>query len=1555
MFRVIFKSSILRLKRDFVLKRNRSAEGYVKQLLFTKGLRHVLDWDGDAVYLNLTRDNEHVTILVFSHTGIVLGLPATYLEMVQEHSLPIVMGNRQYLRFAENHWTWDSYVGELVDSYKDHTAFEPFFEITDIPEAQGLVDVALGVLGPRSDESVSKLIDTLVRPTEITMAAKITAVFSHLVSSKHDSPASIIASAYTLAYIVMPQHVSKFIDLCVNTCSTIPVAQVFDDSLLKALLGTVFSVLMLGALPRRGLVNNIVKNMGDITRIFAAGPRALDNYKEILSSVYDSILFYMWGTKTSKLQELEHLVEGLANWEKQVLEILTLDFRMEIVKSESKCKLVESLYFEGFRYSSILDSLRLPPTQLVHFRRLFDAVHNMFKMVDDMGVAPYSPRRAPLTIYLYGGPGVGKTSIVSLIGARLLSKRDRNLGKDWQNQMYYRNTAQDFWDGYHGQMITVYDDFAQVKDCQTNGNMEFLELIRTGNIAPFPLHKASMQEKSKSFFSSEYVICTSNVGRPNVSSLVEEKALFRRFDVCVEVQIAEKYLTFGKLDPNKQKNILGTVNFDPRIYEFIPYRMVDFSSIHMSRSVRYSFSQFMDTLYEKDNKCGKFEQSVIDYINTEMPAAEVVDDVVLPYDAFEIGDDDYDYAPGTLRWEILGDISAYFTEYIKDPLGVTGRLINRGLVKYHPSQFKPTSWYVSGAWNAVSQNYKLIGGVLATLGVLFVGAKTYQHFTKSSPSAEPAYVPLNLVEGSGDNLTRATKPIVREVVSGDDVTGKTRVHVEAVSGDNMTTKPGVVVEMTSGDNLTRSPKIMIEGMPAVEGTTDVNCNEIANNVLPKNLYRLYTVDNDGNVAFRLMGYFVRGKLLLTVAHFLPYIKNYPKLLLRNAYAEFQVFTNEIVVHPLADTRDEDKDAMILEMPKYVQPHPDLTKHLVSRSDLHRFTSCQGIVTLLNETNFGVCPSQIHTPITSIEGVVYSDGPQTRLIRNGYMYRAATSKGYCGAPLLIEANAIQRKIVGLHVAGHLATSMGYSISITSEDIDRALAQCRPVSQCDQNDLPMAHSTYTPEGSFTPLGQINTFYAQPRKTDIVPSPIHDKVTKHTTLPSVLKPGRGLNPLETGLKKAGAVPPLIKKKYLDRAFNSIKQTLMFEKASFRRKLTLEEAVFGIEGEEFINSINRKASPGFGWSKKTEPGKPGKSTWMGEDQNWFIHDDLKHAIMNMENELQNNKRVRTYWIDTLKDERRPIAKVQAGKTRVFANGQMDYLVLLRQYTLGFLDHVMKNRIFNGIAVGINPTSFEWSQLVQHLRKVGDNMIAGDFSSFDGSVSAQILSYVVRLCQDFYDNKFDNEIELLFQEILFSRHVNGDKIYQWNHAHPSGSPVTAVLNSLVVNFLVRCTFYHAIENTSYAGASFDEKVRVIAYGDDVIFSVHPSVHEVYNPNTVVTAMGLFGMTFTDEKKSGTVFPFRSITDVSFLKRGFVNRGGIWRAPLEIEVILESLNWVRDENMVDVAFLENLKGQMENLAEHGEDVYNHWVPVIRTAVVNANISFVFQTYEEVEEVLVERF
>jgi hypothetical protein len=488
----------------------------------------------------------------------------------------------------------------------------------------------------------------------------------------------------------------------------------------------------------------------------------------------------------------------------------------------------------------------------------------------------------------------------------------------------------------------------------------------------------------------------------------------------------------------------------------------------------------------------------------------------------------------------------------------------------------------------------------------------------------------------------------------------------------------------------------------------------------------------------------------------------------------------------------------------------------------------------------------------------------------------------------------------------------------------------------SDVDQDHPSVTvPQGDFIPLGKIDRNLRGNGRSNIVASPLQKTYEYNdytpTTAPAILHRtfvnGEYVDPLEKGLRKCGVKTALIEKNKLEAAFKHYSNKIFNNiDSNHCRVLTHEESISGIEGDQYADAINRRSSPGYPWSDQTQ-GHVGKTKWLGKDDIFiYDHPELVQALNYREERAKQGLRTPTYWVDTLKDERRSLEKVAAAKTRVFSAGSMDYIILFRKYFLGFNAHVMKEKIDNEIAVGINVYSPEWDRLARHLSSQGPKVIAGDFSNFDGSLNPQIVAKIVDLINEWYDDGEENARvrRVLWEEITSSHHIFEDNVYSWTHSQPSGNPATTIINSLYNSISMRIVYQIVMADTPFASLKyFNQFVSMISYGDDNVVNINEMIIEHFNQLTITEGYSQIGMTYTDEAKTGVLVPFRSLADVKFLKRGF-RKDVRFYAPLELDVIMEMPQWVKTDLNVVENTVVNVETALRELSLHPEPVFNKY-------------------------------
>jgi len=759
--------------------------------------------------------------------------------------------------------------------------------------------------------------------------------------------------------------------------------------------------------------------------------------------------------------------------------------------------------------------------------------------------------------------------------------------------------------------------------------------------------------------------------------------------------------------------------------------------------------------------------------------------------------------------------------------------------------------------------------------------------------------------------------------------------------ENETRKTPPLMQIYSDNFLVPTMKVGLEctpmlpsDVPAVQSSRDPCARQIATKLI-KNVYYLECCDAQRRtVRGVLRGFFIRGRVMLTARHFRPYVEQATHLHIANGFnpSGWDVPTSALKLWDVTDAAGELKDQMLIEFPRLIPDHGDLMDHLATSEEISKFTVTRGCLVVPGDYIY------IHHSDVSAQDrpVTYNDDVQKRTyhLRTGYVYAMETQAGDCGSPLLALNAHLRRKIIGLHVAGGGTDWKGFSSPINAADIKRALEntqlEARVGLQLDTLVKEVTNNVSMPEGNFVPVGVPAFVVRNPTKTSFVPSSIQGTWREPITRPAALKSfmtDRGVvDPLMNGLKKAGENPVALEPNFLSAAVNAVSWLLKRDPAR-ARVCSLEEASCGIEGDSFAVGIPRSTSAGYPYKFMTK--KPGKKEFLGETKDDpFIHPQLRKEVEQRIQRALEGERYPTLWCDTKKDERRPIAKVQEGKTRIFSAGPIDFTLAFRQYFLGFAASVMENRIDNEIAVGTNVYSSDWMRIAEKMRSKGTKVIAGDFSNYDGTLNPEMLWAVLDVINDWYQGTAEEAQvrTVLWKEIVNSVHVYDGTVYLWNHSQPSGNPLTAILNSVYNILSLRYVWISITVGTKYhTMGAFAEHVAAITYGDDNTLNVSDEVIALYNQVTMAEAYAKIGMTYTDETKSGQMVPFRTLEDVQFLKRKFVYDKELarWRAPLTLETILEMPNWVRKTPDIntDAQTCLNVEAAVRELAIHGKEVF----------------------------------
>lgn len=805
----------------------------------------------------------------------------------------------------------------------------------------------------------------------------------------------------------------------------------------------------------------------------------------------------------------------------------------------------------------------------------------------------------------------------------------------------------------------------------------------------------------------------------------------------------------------------------------------------------------------------------------------------------------------------------------------------------------------------------------------------------------------------------------------------------------------------SGDSKTsRSTRLQRRTKNAYRGKhshhADFNSSQISQS-LYRQQYALLTTTNTGVTYLAGFATAIRGTVFLTNRHIVKNIERTIRmgLITKDSYIDFKNVNNQegmriragqildTVVYPEIDLSNglTERDYCCFSIGK-MNSFKDITSLFATEKDLSqinttRATICTQNVQITGNTsrvnnyvNRDVTATMevrdevaIRQPGGGLKYVNFDDAmeahPDDRVVimETWSVVDPHVFMGQCGSPLVLHNTKCQGKIAGiLSIADKSGRTPCMYEPITREDIDDLLSKFPTDAKvAHTNDVFSALNINTemepklPEGNFIPIG-VAPSPGRATKTTLRPSVLHNQIWPCTQAPASLTPvtidGERIDPLWNGLKKCGEPSTQLDPKILNEAVRGYENHINFrqyslweaQKCNFRRQvLTFEEAIVGVEDDPFIRAIDRSTSPGYPYTLDNKD--KGKQAWFGKDQEYDLKspkvEALRKEVDQAIEQLKRGERMLTVWTDTLKDERKPLIKRH--RTRVFSMGNILYLVVARKYFGEFASWMQQNRTINGISVGINPYSSEWHYMAQKLKSLGDNIVAGDFSNFDGTLSSEILSAIADIANRWYDDGPENAQirRSLLLEICHGIHIVEGNVMQWNKSLPSGNPYTALFNSIYNNIAMRYVF---IDQTGLPMKIFDKYIFMVAFGDDNLISIHRNLIEKFNQKVMAEGFKKIGMIYTDEAKSSELISHRSLDEVFYLKRAFRfdEVAGQYVAPLKTETLEQSVQWYRHCPDPSRATADIIENALMEAAYHDKEYFDQYREKIVNFLTNSD-------------------
>lgn len=807
---------------------------------------------------------------------------------------------------------------------------------------------------------------------------------------------------------------------------------------------------------------------------------------------------------------------------------------------------------------------------------------------------------------------------------------------------------------------------------------------------------------------------------------------------------------------------------------------------------------------------------------------------------------------------------------------------------------------------------------------------------------------------------------------------------------------------SNAENAPKSSKNDIK-FPRLETQMGVPPEDVGAELPYKNTYKIILEKVDGGQTALGQILFVEGNLAVMPAHFKM---DYDEMTQGNVVLRSCAQGGHVVRIPIKEfkklgtVRVKGCDLLFMRFDRHmVKSFRSIRNHFLTEANLKQFFKNK-----TNHVRLDVCrvtrgTDYVNAPVshcTFVSNVCEFKRAACNLARAGPTdalceYNMPTVAGDCGAPLTIcePRHYGGAGLLGIHVAGRVGpvNRTGFATVITREivleardilctykdDVDASLKDMGvTVKPCTSAETANILQSGLVGGSFEIIGTVDKTVHVSKKSKLHPTPIQeerlwgecpvapahlapimiDGELKHPAIEAVRAYQSPLNC--TQIPQVHAVMDM-----------ALKPHWRETKGYARDILTIEEAVAPPPCYK-LKPIKRTSSAGYPY--RTD-GTVGKSDFFGKDGEYEFDspafERLQSDVVSMVELCKRGVRPAVIFTDFLKDETRPLAKVEACATRAISGAPLNYVIAVRMYFGAFVAAFFATSVVSGMAPGINPYQ-DWSVLADRLQQVGPKIFGGDFKRYDASVQPYLLEAILGYINKWYrfnNPDYDPEDErvrsMLWLDLIHSRHLTGlrgelDVLVQWNKCMPSGHPLTTVVNSMYA--LVTLTACYATLTGDYI--DMWSRVFINTYGDDNISAVDDKVSEIFNQVTVsAQMMKLFGLVYTSDKKDAELVPHTTLENVTFLKRSFARddeADGGWVAPLDPDSFLYIPYWCRNQRDVPGEMYRGVQQMLGELCLHPPDLWDHYYSILERFSAENNFDLPFLSREGAREWVLSR-
>lgn len=1334
----------------------------------------------------------------------------------------------------------------------------------------------------------------------------------------------------------------------------------------------VLSMVLFKRTPGKTETEKFVKSMSGMFSV----KKGLDVIPELFKSLevlVDRVVAWSGITDdgvSKNMMELDLNMDAFETWVEEVTQLSTDTQRELINMDEDVQKKVIALRAQGTVYMKMFQRKTWPP----HFRSTFTLVWRMITEIATLAEKAKNFqgfRIDPYCVWVCGRVRVGKSTMCDELALVMTEA----LGESKSHAIYPRGGSA-HWDRYSKQTCLYIDDALQVRGQVAEERIN--EFISMRSNDAFILPMASLEDKGIAF-ESKVMICSSNVAYPDVSTLVHtEEAVHSRRHAVIECELKPEYynaqsglpdttkiaevnlkrieegaqssfehlyfkllpsLKSGKVDPTKQRmsweEMQNYIRSECVRHITVQKKLVEnrfkrvYGDVIPNQSHAGEKSYKLPIRLIRDEALQEYLRREPRYDNTT-DTMDITRDEWLALYMYNLVDGVLAFTPRELKWMCIGE-NIYDTAIVlleKFGTDMYAKLTNEIL------EMAGSEWRVP---TGDDEEYDEMLGInrikrgIASMRKSCEGvSEKVQNFVKNH----------SWLQTLRENLTTAVG--VAAAVAGV-------IAIFGVYKSRVDETMNIPHVQTSGDPTTGKAariRTVKQPMNTAHDDNDQNAMELIQHRIRKHLYR---IERGSQYTMALA---TSGQNLIVPFHLVSGHKDTDEFRLMGSDGlktiAFSVRSAQIV------RIGDDDMAVIKDIPR-LPAAPDFIKHMLKEEDLayvkmmdavmvHRgamtdeFTLSKGVVKAWDE---------VYTACHAQREEIYK-------VRRGWKHDMPGAKGMCMAPIIATGSRYPRKMVGFHISGG-SQGMVALCPIQEDFKDIFEVTCdMELNDAHMSEILETWSNDPIQEGYVPLGYLSQKKGDynPEKTDIIPTIIHDQIRKHTTEPAILRrtDPRNVNdihPFKNALSKYTKRTRPFHPGDRELALQYLQTDVIenFETREWVHWIDERTIVNGIETSGRYKKMELTTSPGWPW--KLEAGK-GKKRWFIErDEKSWMDNDLALVVKSKLEMLKNGSRPPWVWAHCLKDERRPMAKIEAVKTRVFTAGPMDQVICVRALTMHFVAAMYGawGRSFS--SVGLNPLGPDWTTLAHNMLSRGQVHGDADYGAYDGTLDPDLIRncmdaiyewWKYNSAEDYYEvrlqsgtitfsaDEYHRALRILAVEFIHSVAILRRKVDYKVQGNPSGNPLTVVINTMVGFQYLSIAYMNLALRAGLVPKyrDFKRDIWLNVFGDDFTISMNEITAQWYNTRTISQFLGQFGFELTPATKSGE-HEDKTLEQVQFLKRKWVKHEFYthrYKAPIVEDTIYEYTNWIRkspDDMEQTITQLETALGEAYM---HGQRFYS---------------------------------